>query len=152
MKYCTRCGKELHDEAVMCTGCGCMIAPVFQSTEEKAISTPKESNFSLIYVFNFIYAILVAFSLLFLLTALFDGYIHSDVTFYDSNSYSHFSRFILNYDFIAASFIFSLVGVGFSLASVIIAAVKRAKLKTVLTCISELIIAALIMLFSASYL
>lgn len=28
MKYCTKCGKELHDEAVICIGCGC-------STEEK---------------------------------------------------------------------------------------------------------------------
>lgn len=23
MKYCTRCGKELVDEAVVCVGCGC---------------------------------------------------------------------------------------------------------------------------------
>ncbi len=23
MKYCTHCGKELIDEAVVCTGCGC---------------------------------------------------------------------------------------------------------------------------------
>ena len=24
MKFCTKCGKELHDDAVICTGCGCM--------------------------------------------------------------------------------------------------------------------------------
>ena len=23
MKYCTKCGKEIHDEAVICPGCGC---------------------------------------------------------------------------------------------------------------------------------
>lgn len=23
MKYCSKCGKELHEEAVICTGCGC---------------------------------------------------------------------------------------------------------------------------------
>ncbi len=27
MKYCTRCGKELFDEAVVCTGCGCSCQP-----------------------------------------------------------------------------------------------------------------------------
>lgn len=25
MKYCTHCGKELMDEAVICTGCGCAV-------------------------------------------------------------------------------------------------------------------------------
>ncbi len=25
MKYCTHCGKELMDEAVVCTGCGCAV-------------------------------------------------------------------------------------------------------------------------------
>lgn len=24
MKFCSKCGKELFDEAVICTGCGCM--------------------------------------------------------------------------------------------------------------------------------
>lgn len=26
MRYCEKCGKELLDEAVVCTGCGCMVA------------------------------------------------------------------------------------------------------------------------------
>ena len=26
MKYCTKCGKELIDEAVVCPGCGCAVA------------------------------------------------------------------------------------------------------------------------------
>lgn len=26
MKFCQHCGKELHDEAVICTGCGCSVA------------------------------------------------------------------------------------------------------------------------------
>ena len=28
MKYCTKCGKELFDEAVICPGCGCSTAPI----------------------------------------------------------------------------------------------------------------------------
>ncbi len=27
MKYCTKCGQELVDEAVVCTRCGCAVAP-----------------------------------------------------------------------------------------------------------------------------
>lgn len=27
MKFCQKCGKELFDEAVICTGCGCSCAP-----------------------------------------------------------------------------------------------------------------------------
>lgn len=28
MKFCTKCGKELSDEAVICTGCGCPVETV----------------------------------------------------------------------------------------------------------------------------
>ena len=28
MKYCSKCGKELFDEAVLCPGCGCPVPPV----------------------------------------------------------------------------------------------------------------------------
>ena len=31
MKYCTHCGKELLDEAVICVGCGCAVAEQGQS-------------------------------------------------------------------------------------------------------------------------
>ena len=27
MKYCTKCGKELFDDAVICPNCGCAVAP-----------------------------------------------------------------------------------------------------------------------------
>ena len=33
MKYCSKCGKELFDEAVICTGCGC---PVESTTKPKS--------------------------------------------------------------------------------------------------------------------
>jgi uncharacterized membrane protein YvbJ len=28
MKFCSKCGKEILDEAVVCPGCGCAVAPV----------------------------------------------------------------------------------------------------------------------------
>ncbi len=41
MKYCSKCGKELFDEAVVCPGCGCMVGePVTPPAEQ---SKKKES-------------------------------------------------------------------------------------------------------------
>ena len=31
MKYCSKCGKELVDEAVICVGCGCMVGEMPKS-------------------------------------------------------------------------------------------------------------------------
>lgn len=33
MKYCSKCGKELFDEAVYCPGCGCAAAPQKQAQD-----------------------------------------------------------------------------------------------------------------------
>ena len=36
MKYCSHCGKELIDEAIICTGCGCaVIKPEVNPVEDK---------------------------------------------------------------------------------------------------------------------
>lgn len=37
MKYCTHCGKELFDEAVICIGCGCMTDD--QTTKTKLVNS-----------------------------------------------------------------------------------------------------------------
>lgn len=36
MKYCTYCGKELLDEAVICTECGCSVNAQYSQTEKTA--------------------------------------------------------------------------------------------------------------------
>ena len=46
MKFCTKCGKELHDEAVICTGCGCMVGgklgtPKLKNPKTEKIKQPK---------------------------------------------------------------------------------------------------------------
>ena len=36
MKYCSKCGKELLDEAIVCTGCGCaVVTPEINPIEDK---------------------------------------------------------------------------------------------------------------------
>ena len=42
MKFCSKCGKELHDEAIICPGCGCAIGEFFAPVQQK-----KESGFKI---------------------------------------------------------------------------------------------------------
>lgn len=39
MKYCTKCGKEIMDDAVICTGCGCAqeVAPAKVDTDSSSV-------------------------------------------------------------------------------------------------------------------
>ena len=40
MKYCSKCGKELRDEAVFCPGCGCAVS----STTQNGYAPVQESS------------------------------------------------------------------------------------------------------------
>lgn len=42
MKFCTRCGKELKDAAVVCPGCGCVV----NTTPQTATPAPQDSGLS----------------------------------------------------------------------------------------------------------
>lgn len=46
MKYCTKCGHELVDEAVICTNCGCAVQG--NKTEENASSLQKAAKILMI--------------------------------------------------------------------------------------------------------
>ena len=47
MKYCTKCGKELFDEAVVCTGCGCAVGNK-EYVDPFAPAPKKESTLKLV--------------------------------------------------------------------------------------------------------
>lgn len=42
MKFCSKCGKELHDEAVVCVGCGCAVAPATPVAPVKEVKPKKK--------------------------------------------------------------------------------------------------------------
>ncbi len=44
MKYCTKCGKEIHNEAVICPGCGCSTG--YNPNENGTYYDPFEDNAS----------------------------------------------------------------------------------------------------------
>jgi uncharacterized membrane protein YvbJ len=56
MKFCTKCGKELMDEAVVCTGCGCAVANAPQTIQTTVAASPEadEVNIGLCVLAAFI--------------------------------------------------------------------------------------------------
>lgn len=62
MKFCTHCGKEIMDEAVICPGCGCsttaespVTQPATQYREDDTVSVGLCILAALIPLFGFIY-------------------------------------------------------------------------------------------------
>lgn len=56
MKFCSKCGKEIHDEAVVCPGCGCAVEGANQKAKTAEPSTLK----TVAWVFMLIGTILAA--------------------------------------------------------------------------------------------
>lgn len=56
MKYCSKCGKELMDEAVMCPGCGCAVENI------KAKQSAKETLRLIAYIFMLLSCVGCAFA------------------------------------------------------------------------------------------
>ena len=45
MKFCSRCGTQLVDEAIICTGCGCAVTPTQNAVATTtAVPTQKDSG------------------------------------------------------------------------------------------------------------
>jgi hypothetical protein len=146
MKYCTKCGKELYDEAIMCTGCGCMVAPLPKQEETKTAPANTNKGASLVSVFNFISVIIIALGVFHLFLALIGARVYTNLSFYNDYNYYLHSSFDPDYDIIASSFALGIIAAGFSLTSLIITSVKRLKLNYILTAIAELVIAALLII------
>ena len=70
MKYCTKCGKELLDEAVVCINCGCAVKGNVQSIYNQTLHTPKavgnEKKGTIFSVLNFVFDISVILSMVML--------------------------------------------------------------------------------------
>ena len=52
MKYCSKCGQQLHDDAVFCNNCGCQAAPIKTSFESTIGNVASSIESSIDNVFN----------------------------------------------------------------------------------------------------
>ena len=37
MKYCSKCGAEIHDEAVVCVNCGCQVEKAYSADDKPSV-------------------------------------------------------------------------------------------------------------------
>ncbi len=77
MKYCTKCGAQLADEAVICVGCGCMTDAMQARTSVEATPTQPQQAVQnlnmpsrLLGLFGFMFNLLAALTVTFLLWSL----------------------------------------------------------------------------------
>ena len=123
MKFCTKCGAELLDEAVICTKCGCMVdgarVPAVKAPKSRAdglLDVAEKKPSMLLTVFNFAFAVLVVFALFFAIMAIGDGRVKSSL--YDANpsiysvDYQVSSYFYPIDDFMIPALLFSLLSFG----------------------------------------
>ena len=54
MKYCSKCGKQLMDEAVVCIGCGCSVSTAPKATTQHTHAEQSSTLATLSYVFAFL--------------------------------------------------------------------------------------------------
>ncbi len=102
MRFCTKCGTQLLDEAVICTKCGCMVAgaPV---TKPKVSRTPvsKQTNATdaglpskVLTVFNFVFWLVAIVTLFFIILSIGYGRVETNIYTYnyglDNYAYSYF--------------------------------------------------------------
>ena len=83
MKYCSRCGHELVDEAIMCVGCGCMVEGVPQKKKEKkkgVAGDPLAKPKSLV-ITNFIFSVIAMAWIFFIVLSFLEGYavVYADI-------------------------------------------------------------------------
>lgn len=73
MKYCSKCGNELMDEAVVCTKCGCMVEKATSTNSKNEENRKALDNVNMLYEGTFslimgIASLLVTFCLIFSFT------------------------------------------------------------------------------------
>lgn len=165
MKFCSKCGQELVDEAVVCTGCGCPVTSTYQapSSQAKAVSTktPTEKNWTPLHVFHFVFAITAALSIFFLMLSLAYPYIstyvssatvniESEVYYIYSYPHTHSITEIYYPDggYAILGLLTSFVAWIFACVSFIFSLVKRATVDKILPSIARLFIALLLIILS----
>ena len=136
MKFCTKCGHELYDEAVVCVNCGCMVNAVSNTATVQQTAVPSapllNQKDTLPLIMNFVSTITAIFSLFFFL-------------------YGFFNYFYRSSDFFVAGFIFSLVAFIFGLVGLILSLVKKAGIKSLFSSIAHMVFGLAFIILTATF-
>ena len=137
MKYCSKCGHELVDEAVVCVSCGRLVEQVVKREPVEKIKEPMvysgeyEGNTVVnkcVNIFNFIYSLALAFTCGFAIMSVLDGWV--------SNS----GYYRCNYDLVITSFVFGCITFICGVAGFVFTLIGRQRGSKLLSSISRLVI------------
>ena len=115
MKFCTVCGKELHDEAVVCMNCGCPAPNVAApKAEPRVLITPKANESKVLPVFNFVFNLNALLANIMLWIAVAYSYISvyrsgSYYTYYNANMYLDAGSLITAFILGSGALVFGIV-------------------------------------------
>lgn len=106
MKYCVKCGKELCDEAVVCTGCGCMTGQKNNSLLPRKKANTEEKVLG-VKILNFIINVFFSVIVLTILTSLFNN----EVVIYLKDDYHSRGYCWMDYNSLITGIVFSSVNI-----------------------------------------
>ena len=139
MKFCTKCGHQINDDAMICIGCGCMVDSISENgnLELKETKTgvpqwrPAKKQSILPTVFNFVFSILSILCLFFFSWSIV--YAHIYCGYYDD-------FFFLDYDFTILSLIFAFASAVFGIVCFVLTLVKKMELKEIFASITRMVL------------
>ena len=152
MKFCTKCGHEINDEAIICTSCGCAVTSTPTATPtatatpvSSTIAQPASTSSTLLTAFNFVFTLVTAFCVFFLALAVVDAGVSTYISYYSSSVYSSFH---LDYDLATVAAVFAFPAFSFGIVSFVLALVKKVKLNELFASISRMVIGLLLVILS----
>lgn len=153
MKYCTKCGSEMVDEAVMCTKCGCMAG---KATEKKTANgektlevTERKGMSTASTVISFIFDIFVIITVAMLMFSIADAWIYDYFSLQNNSLYCYF--YLGEWGAICA-FIASIPTVLLGIAFLIFTLLNSIRLESVFNAIKRLLIGVALVVVAIGFL
>ena len=117
--FCSKCGKEVFDEAVVCPGCGCLLG----HKQEQKVKTPvgpkdTTSKNTIAQILLFVSFGLAAFAVMWLFSSIFGAYVYAP-------SYSRSVFLTIDYDFASLACVLASAAVITGVLSLIFAVYKK---------------------------
>ena len=146
MKFCVKCGKELLDEAIICTNCGCLVDNNYQNKFKKNgnYNAAITKEMKLFHIFNFISNILFITAL----SLIIIGLSTIDISIWiEENNWGHLAGHHMYNEnsLLCIAFCFSILNIAFSIVSIMLyeSKCKEKSLDKMLNCIFRLSAASL---------
>ena len=139
MKFCTKCGNELLDEAIVCMKCGCAVSGNDQRSEigcvplKESVNTAPKEREKIFPIFNFVFDVAAILSMVMLWISVAYSYVYVYNSSYPQGYLS------LEYGCIVFAFILAVIALVFGVIGFSYALTSRLKCEKLFPQITRLI-------------